>query len=129
MKLKQIKNLIQMLQSETEDRDLALQTLEQNSSLKNLVPLLLCYKFGRPKKPIWATEAPSALALIEEHVELMGPTGITFKALFDTIIRIKAPVDQFDTFAEFYASHLKDECHKAGYKFVKDVTITLTHTE
>ena len=130
MEYQKIKNVIGMLESpDPENHVVALTIMEQQEYKEVLTPLLLAYKFGRPKEKIWNEHAPNAMHFIKGNVVIVQGKGLTYNDIFKCIAKKQVPAKQMELFMTLFAEYLTKQCKNLGYSFIDKIEFTVKTEE
>lgn len=120
MKVTNIQNLIQMMQSpDQENHLLALSILEKQDHNKVTASLMLCYKFGRPSPEMWQEHAPNSYAHLLNQSDMKPYAGFSFQQIFATIIQPDASLDDILVYFDEYAKYLSGQCMHSKVKSIE----------
>ena len=121
-----IQNVINMLQSpDKENHIVGLTVMEQQIHNESLVPLLMAYKFGRPKEEEWVENAPLAFQYLSSKVPVKEGIGMTFNDIFECIIQTKAPAAHMKIFMMMFSAYLTKQCKNLGYNFIDEIKMDI----
>jgi hypothetical protein len=121
-------NIIKMLDADNkEDRVTALSVLEQNVK-DNPIAILLAFKIGRKANwKEWEDETTQAWTYINKVKKTKANVALrlTFKDIFDHILRAKHSPDQMELFLKYFSQFLTNECLNLGYDFVQNINMEI----
>lgn len=121
-------NIIKMLDADNkEDRVTALSVLEQNVK-DNPIAILLAFKMARQANwKEWEEETTQAWTYINKVKKKKDNTALrlTFKDIFDHIIKAKHSPDQMELFLKYFGEFLTGQCLSLGYDFIQNINMEI----
>ena len=118
-----------MLKSpDSENHVLALGILEAQDPKDIKIPLMLCYKFGKPKQEMWEQHAPKCFAYLNKQGETNPYTGFSFQQIFNMIIDSNTNTEEMMIFFKEYGDYLTRRCVNTDIQKI-EITVKLKTKE
>ena len=126
MTAEQVTNIINMLQSpDQENHVLALGVLETKNPNEITAILMMCYKFGNPKRDVWEINAPKSMIYMDRQAVVKPYSGFSFQQIFTLLTKPLAQKDILEIFFRKYSEYLSHTCELPGVEIsiqLKDIT-------
>jgi hypothetical protein len=119
-----LENLIKMMDSTVEDQVVAL-TIINNDVKDNPVAVLIAYKFSKAKVSLWEENAPLALAFVQKVSNGSENLNLSFKNIFDAILKNKYSAENMELFLNKFSKFLTDQCLGFGYNFIESIDMKI----
>jgi len=119
-----LENLIKMMDSTVEDQVVAL-TIINNDVKDNPAAVLIAYKFSKAKVSLWEENAPLALAFVQKVSNGSETLNLSFKDIFDAILKNKYSAENMELFLNKFSKFLTDQCLGFGYNFIESIDMKI----
>ena len=100
-------------------------TIINNDVKDNPVAVLIAYKFSKAKVSLWEENAPLALAFVQKVSNGSENLNLSFKNIFDAILKNKYSAENMELFLNKFSKFLTDQCLGFGYNFIESIDMKI----
>ena len=120
-------NMLGMMRSpDEENKIVALNCLENMDFKTNLVYILMLMKHTSIEENLWKCHAPITFDRLFQLNFKLSHT-MTFKKVFETVLRTSVHNDDIQFFFDIFSGHLKEMVQELGYDALDNIEIKLIH--